>query len=144
MDPLILEVCAQTHWVQVRLGPFFKKKTNNLDLTFVVPIYTKSTHCLKCYIYYFITVMYTRLINMHFIWMKCVEVDHAEHQGEVWVWRVLKVPNVSGKAAFWKTFDLITKKQRSNLSRQAVNLYSIICCWIICSALCCSVLDSRY
>ncbi len=36
-----------------------------------------------------------------------VTVDHAEHQGEV-VTELLKVLNALGKAAFWKSFDLIT------------------------------------
>ncbi len=60
-----------------------------------------------------------------------VTVDHAEHQGMLEREELLKVPNASGKAAFWKSFvciDICGHDCRWWNLRPIIKVYLLVVC----------------
>ncbi len=96
--------------IRAGLGPFFffyrsgsgRTRAHLAYLLLLCP-YTRRAHMATVWITDYIINITHRLRITQRIFARIsiqVTVDHAEHQGEVGAW-LLKVPNASGKAAFW-------------------------------------------
>ncbi len=106
---LKVEVCKPvgSRWVHSRRARviyfFYRSGSGSFSFSpFIVPCMRRAHMATVWNTDYIINITH-RLCNMQGIFARIsiqVTVDHAEHQGEVGAW-LLKVPNASGKAAFW-------------------------------------------